>query len=106
MEAPESASTELVVTAPIRDTLETWPEAVDTPGILPRHLIRQTSAGLPFLEILHRLLYRIQPDTHSNLDNVLAAIALYSAAVPVYRFLKELAFLAFTVQVTIPEHDP
>jgi chaperone BCS1 len=106
MEAPGSASTELVVTAPIRDTLETWPEAVDTPGILPRHLIRQTSAGLPFLEILHRLLYRIQPDTHSNLDNVLAAIALYSAAVPVYSFLKELAFWAFTVQVTIPEHDP
>jgi chaperone BCS1 len=106
MEAPGSSSTELVVTAPMRGTLETWPEAVDTPGILPRHLIRQTSAGLPFLEILHRLLYRIQPDTHSNLDNVLAAIALYSAAVPVYKFLKDFAFWAFTVQVTIPEHDP
>ncbi|KAF2998193.1 hypothetical protein E8E13_004337 [Curvularia kusanoi] len=109
MESSAPVSTELVVTAPTQprnNPLETWPEPVDTPGILPRHLIRQASTRLPLLEILHRLLYRIRPDNHGDLDRILAAIALYSAVVPVYNFLKDFAFWAFTVQVTIPEHDP
>lgn len=109
MEQSTSASTDLVVAAPLHhagDPLGTWPEPVDTPGILPRHLIRKASSQLPLLEILHRWLYRIRPDTHSDLDKVLAAIALYSAAVPVLRGLRDLAFWAFTVQISIPETDP
>lgn len=109
MASTEVPSTDLTVAAPERlanDSLQTWPEPVDTPGVLPRHLMRQESSRLPFLEILHRLLYRIRPDTHSNLDKVLAALALYSAAVPVYGYLKDFALWAFTVQVTISEQDP
>lgn len=105
-----SPSTDLVVTTPVRpvnnDPLAIWPEPVDTPGILPRHLIRAASSRIPLLEIAHRLVYRIRPDTHTGLDRVLVAIALYSAAVPVYRYLKDFAIWAFTVQITIPEHDP
>lgn len=102
-------STDLVMAAPVQpagDNLQTWPEPVDTPGILPRHLIRQVSSQLPLLEILHRLLYRVQPNTHSDLDKVLAAIALYSAVTPVYKYLKTLAVWAFTTQITISEQDP
>jgi chaperone BCS1 len=109
MEVPISPSTDLVVAAPVQpinDPLQMWPEPVDTPGILPRHLIRQAASRIPLLEIIHRLLYRIRPDTHSDLDKVLVGIALYSAAVPVYRYLKDFAVWACTVQVTIPEHDP
>ena len=109
MEASVSPSTDLVVAVPaqrVGNELQAWPEPVDTPGILPRHLIRRVSSQVPLLEILHRLLYRLRPDTHSDLDKVLAAIALYSAAVPVYRHLKDFALWAFTVQITIPEHDP
>jgi chaperone BCS1 len=109
MDPATPPSTDMVVAQPLRpaaDPNQTWPEPVDTPGILPRHLIRSASSHLPFLEIIHRLLYRIRPDSHSDLDKVLAAIALYSAAVPAYRYLKDFVKWAFTVQVTIPEHDP
>lgn len=109
MEAPIAPSTDLVVAAPVQlanDNLQTWPEPVDTPGILPRHLIRQASSRVPLLEIIHRLLYRLRPDTHSDLDKILAVVALYSAAIPVYNYLKDFAIWAFTVQITIPEHDP
>lgn len=109
MEQLMSAPTDLVVASPTRpagDALQAWPEPVDTPGILPHHLLRRVSSQVPLLEILHRWLYRIRPDTHSDLDKVLAAIALYSAAVPVLRALKGLALWAFTVEVTIPESDP
>lgn len=102
-------STDLIVAQPLHsavDPTQTWPEPVDTPGILPRHLIRSASSHLPFLEIIHRLLYRIRPDSHSNLDQVLAAIALYSAAVPAYRYLKDFVKWAFTVQVVIADTDP
>lgn len=109
MDPRTTPSTDLVVAQPLRpvvDPDQTWPEPVDTPGILPRHLIRSASSHLPFLEIIHRLLYRIRPDSHSDLDKVLAAIALYSAAVPAYRYLKDFVKWAFTVQVTIPDNDP
>ncbi|KAF1358696.1 P-loop containing nucleoside triphosphate hydrolase protein [Lizonia empirigonia] len=109
MEAPTASSTDLIVAAPVQlanDNLQIWPEPVDTPGILPRHLIRQASSRVPLLEIIHRLLYRLRPDTHSDLDKILAVVALYSAAIPVYNYLKDFAIWAFTVQITIPEHDP
>jgi chaperone BCS1 len=109
MEAPMSPSTDLIVAAPAQpagDKLQIWPEPLDTPGILPRHLKKEASSKYPLLEILQRLLYRLRPNTHSDLDKILAAIALYSAAVPVYKHLKEFALWAFTVQITIPEYDP
>ncbi|KAJ8114697.1 hypothetical protein OPT61_g3475 [Boeremia exigua] len=102
-------STSLAVAAPVQaapDPLQTWPEPVDTPGILPRHLMRRVSSQLPFLEILHRFLYRIRPGTHYDLDKAVAVIALCSAAVPVYGCVKGLAAWAFTVQITIPDNDP
>ncbi|XPT00897.1 hypothetical protein M3J09_010045 [Ascochyta lentis] len=106
METSMPPSAGLVVAPPVSNNLQTWPEPVDTPGILPRHLIRDASSRVPLLEILHRLLYRLRPNTHSDLDKVLAVIALYSAAVPVYRYLKDFAIWAFTVQITISEQDP
>jgi chaperone BCS1 len=108
MDGPVSPSTDLVVSnsaSPAQDKLEVWPESLNTPGVLPRHLKREASSQYPLLEILQRLLYRLRPDTHNDLDKVLAAIALYSAVVPVYKHLKNFALWAFTVEITIPEHD-
>ncbi|KAJ4323929.1 hypothetical protein N0V94_001573 [Neodidymelliopsis sp. IMI 364377] len=108
MDVPVSPSTDLVISksaTPTQNKLEVWPESLNTPGVLPRHLKREASSQYPLLEILQRLLYRLRPDTHNDLDKVLAAIALYSAVVPVYKHLKDLALWALTVEITIPEHD-
>ncbi|KAF2704880.1 P-loop containing nucleoside triphosphate hydrolase protein [Pleomassaria siparia CBS 279.74] len=81
-----------------------YKEPLDSPGLVPAHFKRTLLSSLPFLEILQRLAYRLQPGY--NLDKVLALIALYKAGTPVYEYLRD-AFLDFcTSCITIPEHDP
>lgn len=78
-------------------------EPLDSPGIVPAHLKRGVTAQHPLLEILQRLVHRLQPGT--NLEVVLAAIALYKASQPVYEFLKNLLGRLLTSQVTISEYE-
>ena len=87
------------------DGAQLWSEPLDTSGLVPHRLKRAVTAQYPILEVLQRLLYRIQPGG-GDLEKVLALIGLYQALVPVYRHLKTLLAWMFTVQVTIPETDP
>jgi chaperone BCS1 len=105
MSAP---STDLVLAPPTVST-ELWPEPLDSPGIVPRHLKRAATASFPVLEVLQRILYRLRPtgtSTTGDLERVLAVIGLYQAVRPVYNHLKEFFLWACTVQITVPESDP
>ncbi|KAI5377691.1 hypothetical protein J4E82_003433 [Alternaria postmessia] len=82
-----------------------WPEPLDTPGLIPRHLKRSATGQFPILEVIQRLLYRLKPSGVGDLEKILALVGLYQAAQPVYKHLKGLLIWAFTVQVTIPETD-
>lgn len=96
--------------APQGDSIQLWSEPLDTPGYIPRHLKRAATSQYPILEVLQRLLYRVQPSSSSSssgdLEKLLALIGLYQAVRPVYHQLKHLCIWALTVQVTIPETDP
>jgi hypothetical protein len=101
-------TTNLVISAPATST-ELWPEPLDTPGIIPRHLKRAATASFPVLEVLQRILYRFRPPGTSgvgDLEKILAVIGLYQAARPVYNHLKDFFLWACTVQITVPEMDP
>ncbi|CAI9630527.1 unnamed protein product [Alternaria burnsii] len=87
-------------------TSQLWPEPLDTPGLIPRHLKRSATGQFPILEVIQRLLYRLKPSGVGDLERILALVGLYQAAQPVYKHLKGLFIWAFTVQVTIPETDP
>jgi chaperone BCS1 len=102
-----TSTTELAVSPPREnpDATQLWPEPLDTPGYIPRHLKRAATAQYPLLEVLQRLLYRLKP-SGGDLEKVLALIGLYQAIRPVYQHLRDFCIWAFTVQVTIPEHDP
>lgn len=101
-------STDLIVPQrPAGDERQLWPEPLDTPGYIPRHMKRSATASFPVLEIVQRLLYRLRSSASGgDLEKVLALIGLYQAVRPAYNHLKELCIWAFTVQVTIPENDP
>jgi chaperone BCS1 len=84
-----------------------WPESLDTPGVIPRHLKRTATTSFPILEVLQRILHRLRPrGTADDLEKVLALIGLYQAVRPVYNHLKDFLLWACTAQVTIPESDP
>ncbi|KAF2027797.1 P-loop containing nucleoside triphosphate hydrolase protein [Setomelanomma holmii] len=105
-----STSTDLVipnaaVRVPPEDQL--WPEALDTPGLVPRHLKRTATRSFPLLEVLQRLLYRFRPSgTAGDLEKVLAIIGLYQTVRPVYNYLRDFFLWSCTSQVTVPESDP
>lgn len=82
-----------------------WSEPLDTSGLIPHHLKRAATTQFPILEVLRRLLYRMQL-SGGGLEKILSLIGLYEAVRPVSRHLKDLLAWAFTVQVTIPETDP
>lgn len=85
-------------------SINIYKQPLDSPGLVPVHQKQAVAVGLPILEILQRLLYRLQ--SGYNLDKVLALIALYRAGVPVYRYLKHIFVYLFTSQITVPEYDP
>jgi chaperone BCS1 len=86
---------------------ELWPEPLDTPGIVPRHLKRSATTSFPILEVLQRILSRLRPQgTTTDVERVLAIIGLYQAVRPVYEHIRDLLFWAFTVEITIAESDP
>ncbi|KAH7389427.1 P-loop containing nucleoside triphosphate hydrolase protein [Phaeosphaeria sp. MPI-PUGE-AT-0046c] len=88
-------------------TTEIWPEPLNTPGVIPRHLMRAATINFPLIEVLQRLLRRLRPeDTTDGLEKVLAILGLYQATRPAMRYLKKFFIWAFTVQITIPEGDP
>lgn len=100
-----SPQTDLVVSRTAeKDSTQLWSEPLDTPGYIPRHLKRAATAQFPILEVIQRLLYRIQP-SGGDLEKLLALIGLYQAARPVFRHLTNACIWAFTVQVTVPETD-
>jgi chaperone BCS1 len=109
---PSPSSTDLVVpcspeVAPSRSSRldQLWPEPLDTPGYIPRHLKRTATTQFPILEVIQRILYRLKP-YGGDLEKLLALIGLYQALRPAYRHLRDFFLWAFTVQVTIPENDP
>ena len=79
-------------------------EPLDSPGLIPSHMKRSVKAKYPLLEILQRLIFRLQPGT--TLNSVLALITLYQAGAPVYKYLKRALQNIFTSQITISEYDP
>jgi chaperone BCS1 len=85
---------------------EIWPEPLNTPGYIPRHLKRAATGQFPILELIQRLLYRLKPSGAGEIERILALVGLYQALRPAYTHLKEFCIWAFTVQVTIPETDP
>ena len=105
MPTPPAPSADLTVpeVAP-RDPTKLWPEPLDTPGYIPRHMKQSATAAFPILEVIQRLLYRLKP-SGGDLEKILALIGLYQAVRPVYNHLKDICIWAFTVQVTIPEND-
>ncbi|KAH7357601.1 P-loop containing nucleoside triphosphate hydrolase protein [Pyrenochaeta sp. MPI-SDFR-AT-0127] len=91
----------------VADERQLWPEPLDTPGYIPRHMKRSATASFPILEVVQRILYRLRSSANGgDLEKILALIGLYQAVRPVYYHLKEFCVWAFTVQVTIPESDP
>jgi chaperone BCS1 len=86
-------------------TSQLWPEPLDTPGFIPRHLKRSATGQFPILEVIQRLLYRLKPSGVGDLERILALIGLYQAVSPIYKHMKDFFIWAFTVQVTIPETD-
>ncbi|KAF2127372.1 P-loop containing nucleoside triphosphate hydrolase protein [Dothidotthia symphoricarpi CBS 119687] len=99
-----SSSTELMAPRSISTELKVWPEPLDTPGYIPHHLKRAATSQFPIIEVLQRILYRLQPST--DLEKVLALVAIYNATQPLFRHIKDLFIWSFTVQLTIPEVDP
>ncbi|OAL48574.1 P-loop containing nucleoside triphosphate hydrolase protein [Pyrenochaeta sp. DS3sAY3a] len=95
-------STDLVV-HPVNEN-QLWPESLDTPGYVPRHMKRSASAQFPVLEVVQRLLRRLTPHG-GDLEKLLALIGLYQAIRPACAYLKDFLIWAFTVQVIIPEND-
>ncbi|KAF2636013.1 P-loop containing nucleoside triphosphate hydrolase protein [Massarina eburnea CBS 473.64] len=88
--------------------LTLYEEPLNTPGVVPLHLKRDVNTDYPIVEIAQRLLLRLKPETFlcGNLEAILAAIALYKAAAPVYSHLEHFLLWAFTSQITISEFDP
>ncbi|KAF2466936.1 P-loop containing nucleoside triphosphate hydrolase protein [Lindgomyces ingoldianus] len=72
-------------------------------GIVPTHQKNSVSQGLPILEILQRVASRLRPGY--SLDSILATVALYRAAFPVFAYLKQLFTDYFTSTVSIYESD-
>ena len=106
MTTPPAPSTDLrVPEVTPGDGEKLWPESLDTPGYIPRHMKRSATASFPILEVIQRLLYRLKP-SGGDLEKILALIGLYQAVRPVYGHLKDFCIWAFTVRVTIPENDP
>lgn len=104
-----STSTDLIVPEAPPITTELWPEPLDTPGWIPRHLKRSASASYPILEVLQRILYQLRPtgtSTTADLEKVLAIIGLYQAVRPVCKQIVNLFLWACTVQISVPESDP
>jgi chaperone BCS1 len=100
-------STDLVVpdTPATSSSTQLWPEALDTPGLIPRHMKRSGAALFPILEVLQRLLYRLRPAGTGDLEKALALIGLYQAIRPMGTHLQNLCLWAFTVEITISESD-
>lgn len=85
--------------------LALYSEPLDTPGVIPTHLKRAATAQFPLFEIIQRFLLRLQPaGTVADLEKIVAVIALYNAAEPAYRHIKDFLTWSFTCQVTIPEY--
>lgn len=104
MSSPNATAQVPVVSRPTSNETRVWSEPLSTPGYIPQHLKRVATSQYPIVEILQRLLYRLQPN--SDLEKVLALVALYNAVQPVYRHIKDFFFWAFTVDLAIPERDP
>ncbi|KAF2794707.1 P-loop containing nucleoside triphosphate hydrolase protein [Melanomma pulvis-pyrius CBS 109.77] len=85
-------------------SINIYRQPLDSPGLVPVHQKQAVAVGLPILEILQRLLHRLQ--SGYSLDTVLALIAIYKAGVPVYKCLTHVFVYLFTSQVTVPEYDP
>ncbi|XP_014560866.1 hypothetical protein COCVIDRAFT_34200 [Bipolaris victoriae FI3] len=83
-----------------------WPEPLDTPGYVPRHLKRAATGQFPILELIQRLLYRLKPSGMGEVERILALVGLYQALYPAYTYLKDFCMWMCTVQVTISEADP
>jgi len=100
------SSTDLVVPeTTTSSSTQLWPEALDTPGIVPRHMKRSGAAVLPILEVLQRILYRLRPAVTGDFEKALALIGLYQAIRPIGAYLKDMFIWTFTVEITISESD-
>jgi chaperone BCS1 len=100
-----STPTDLTVAQP-GSGVQLWPEALDTPGLIPSHMKRAGAASIPILEVFQRILYRLHPRGRaSDLELALAALGLWQAIRPAYQHLRDFFFWAATVQITIPESD-
>ena len=107
MAKPSAAELQVIPLVTTRDDKELWPEPLDTPGYIPRHMKRSATASFPILEVIQRLLYRLKSHApSSDIEKLLALIGLHQAVRPVYKYLKDFILWALTVQVTIPETDP
>lgn len=106
MATPSTAEVQIVPQIFARDDKELWPEPLDTPGYIPRHMKRSATTSFPILEVIQRLLYRLRSRAHGgDIEKVLALIGLHQAIRPVYRYVKDFLIWALTVQVVIPESD-
>jgi chaperone BCS1 len=84
-----------------------YDEPLDTPGVIPQHLKRKATFEYPLIEIAQRLFMRMKPEGTmfvSNLEAILAIIALYKAAAPVYEHLKKFVLWGFTSHVTVADY--
>jgi chaperone BCS1 len=79
-------------------------EPLDSPGIIPKHQKRAVTAKLPLLEIIQRLVFRIQPGT--KLETAVALIALYYACEGAWEWSKPKLKHMFTSEVSVSELDP
>jgi chaperone BCS1 len=113
-----SATRDVMVSVPSKEVLSKhikratsstalWSESLDTPGIVPRHLLRSASASFPIFEVIQRILRRLGLNgTIGDLEKVLALVGFYNAVKPAYNCLKDFFWWACTAQITISESDP
>lgn len=81
-------------------------EPVTTPGLVPSHLKRATADAFPLIEVVQRFLFHVNPGTGASIEKLVALVALYKVASPVWYYVKELILHSLTSRISISESDP
>jgi len=81
-----------------------YSEPVDTPGVVPLRLKRETTRLFPVLEIIQRYLTRVQPTQAVSIETIITVIALYNATAPALRLTGNFILKTLTSKITISEN--
>ena len=74
--------------------------------LIPRHLKQLAVAQNPIIEIAHRFISQLRPNSGTELERLVALIALFGVVSPLWSRFKKLTLKLFASRISVPETDP